>query len=60
MTVIQVASEYFSDAPRSGRPKAADEEQVKQVLARVQSTRYGCEMTARDIGIEVGLSEMTA
>jgi transposase len=51
--------DYFTDAPRSGRPKIITEDTTSKVTEVVRTNREGREMTAREIGFKVGISEMS-
>jgi transposase len=49
--------EYFTDSPRSGRPKVITEESTTRVLELVCKDRDGREKTAKELGFYVGISE---
>src|SRR2546421_1851862 len=51
--------EYFTDAPRSGRPKVITEETLTNVLEMVRKNREGREMSAKNIGFFTGISQMS-
>ena len=52
--------EYFTDAPRSGRPKVITEESAAKVLELVRKDRDGREEPAKELGFFAGMSETSA
>ena len=52
--------EYFTDAPRSGRPKVITAENAAKVLELVRKDRDGREKPAKELGYSTGMSETSA
>ena len=52
--------EFFTDAPRIGRPKVITEETTSKVLEVVRGNREGREKNAKEIGYLSGISESSA
>ena len=51
--------EFFKDAPRTGRPKALNKQQTKDLLDLVRKDYHGREMSALDISYEFPVSACT-
>lgn len=56
----QIKDEYVATATRSGRPCTITAEQKEEVLKLVQEDRAGREKTTAQLGLETGMSAMSA
>ena len=56
----QILNQLVQDAPRSGRPKEITALQEEALIEQVQRDRFGREMTAAQLGFDVGVSAMSA
>jgi transposase len=52
-------NEYLEDAPRTGRPRALNEEQEEELVVSIRRDRYAREKTSLTLGVERSISAST-